>query len=214
MTFNAASRLRSLEDRSAALGSSRCELPGICIVSRNLQSCHTPLGSAARAGGSKIKLLLLKPRPPWRRCGRSWLRKHRAPRAAPVVADARLTARPHARVSAVSGTTLDSRAWDTVTVPKPLNKICLRGICVHCICTLLRRGSLSIVVTRGSHGLRLFCVCCVERALLEDPEPNPFSLAASSAASALGWMGCSCLAAAWAMGDSRGFSSLSWSNKT
>ena len=27
MTFNAASRLRSLEDRSAALGSSRCELP-------------------------------------------------------------------------------------------------------------------------------------------------------------------------------------------
>ena len=29
MTFNAASRLRSLEDRSAALGSSRCELPGM-----------------------------------------------------------------------------------------------------------------------------------------------------------------------------------------
>ena len=27
MTFNAASRPRSLEDRSAALGSSRCELP-------------------------------------------------------------------------------------------------------------------------------------------------------------------------------------------
>ena len=29
MTFNAASRLRSLKDRSAALGSSRCELPGM-----------------------------------------------------------------------------------------------------------------------------------------------------------------------------------------
>ena len=45
MTFNAASRLRSLEDRIAALGSSRCKLPG--IVLRNLQSCHTPLGLAA-----------------------------------------------------------------------------------------------------------------------------------------------------------------------
>ena len=32
MTFNAASRLRSLEDRSAALGSSRCELPGMHSV--------------------------------------------------------------------------------------------------------------------------------------------------------------------------------------
>ena len=46
MTFNAASRLRSLEDRSAALGSRRCERR-VCIVSRNLQSCHTPLGLAA-----------------------------------------------------------------------------------------------------------------------------------------------------------------------
>ena len=46
MTFNAASRLRSLEDRSAALGqvAANCR---VCIVSRNLQSCHTPLGSAA-----------------------------------------------------------------------------------------------------------------------------------------------------------------------
>ena len=32
MTFNAASRLRSLKDRSAALGSSRCELPGMHSV--------------------------------------------------------------------------------------------------------------------------------------------------------------------------------------
>ena len=32
MTFNAASRLRSLEDRSAALGSRRCELPGMHSV--------------------------------------------------------------------------------------------------------------------------------------------------------------------------------------
>ena len=35
MTFNAASRLRSLEDRSAALGSSRCELPGMHSVPKS-----------------------------------------------------------------------------------------------------------------------------------------------------------------------------------
>ena len=36
MTFNAASRLRSLEDRSAALGSRRCELPDICSLAIRL----------------------------------------------------------------------------------------------------------------------------------------------------------------------------------
>ena len=35
MTFNAASRLRSLEDRSAALGSRRCELPGMHSVPKS-----------------------------------------------------------------------------------------------------------------------------------------------------------------------------------
>ena len=35
MTFNAASRLRSLEDRSAALGSSRGELPGMHSVPKS-----------------------------------------------------------------------------------------------------------------------------------------------------------------------------------
>ena len=35
MTFNAASRLRSLEDRSAALGSSRCELSGMHSVPKS-----------------------------------------------------------------------------------------------------------------------------------------------------------------------------------
>ena len=35
MTFNAASRLRSLEDRSAALGSSRCELPDMHSVPKS-----------------------------------------------------------------------------------------------------------------------------------------------------------------------------------
>ena len=48
MTFNAASRLRSLEGRSAVRRwgqvAANCR---VCIVSRNLQSCHPPLGSAA-----------------------------------------------------------------------------------------------------------------------------------------------------------------------
>ena len=35
MTFNAAIRLRSLEDRSAALGSSRCELPSMHSVPKS-----------------------------------------------------------------------------------------------------------------------------------------------------------------------------------
>ena len=35
MTFNAASRLPSLEDRSAALGSRRCELPGMHSVPKS-----------------------------------------------------------------------------------------------------------------------------------------------------------------------------------
>ena len=35
MTFNAASRLQSLEDRSAALGSRRCELPGMHSVPKS-----------------------------------------------------------------------------------------------------------------------------------------------------------------------------------
>ena len=35
MTFNAESRLRSLEDRSAALGSSRCELTGMHSVPKS-----------------------------------------------------------------------------------------------------------------------------------------------------------------------------------
>ena len=62
MTFNAASRLRSLEDRSAALGSSRCELPvmhsvptsavlpyasGVGGLSRRLLNRATPYVAAA-----------------------------------------------------------------------------------------------------------------------------------------------------------------------
>ena len=62
MTFNAASRLRSLEDRSAALGSSRCELPvmhsvpksavlpyasGVGGLSRRLSNRATPYVAAA-----------------------------------------------------------------------------------------------------------------------------------------------------------------------
>ena len=52
MTFNAASRLRSLEDRSAALGSSRCELPGMHSVPK---SAVLPYGSGV--GGLSRRLL-------------------------------------------------------------------------------------------------------------------------------------------------------------
>ena len=52
MTFNAASRLRSLEDRSAALGSSRCELPGMHSVP---QSAVLPYASGV--GGLSRRLL-------------------------------------------------------------------------------------------------------------------------------------------------------------
>ena len=52
MTFNAASRLRSLEDRSAALGSSRCELPGMHGV---LKSAVLPYASGV--GGLSRRLL-------------------------------------------------------------------------------------------------------------------------------------------------------------
>ena len=50
MTFNAASRLRSLEDRSAALGSRRCELPG-------MHSVPTSLPYASGVGGLSRRLL-------------------------------------------------------------------------------------------------------------------------------------------------------------
>ena len=68
MTFNAASRLRSLEDRSAALGSSRCELPGMHSVpksavlpyasgvgglSRRLLSSSSSSSSSSRSSSSK-----------------------------------------------------------------------------------------------------------------------------------------------------------------
>ena len=51
MTFNAASRLRLLEDEVRRWGhvAANCR---VCKVSPNLQSCHTPLGLAASAGGS------------------------------------------------------------------------------------------------------------------------------------------------------------------
>ena len=52
MTFNAASRLRSLEDRSAALGSRRCELPGMHSV---LKSAVLPYASGV--GGLSRRLL-------------------------------------------------------------------------------------------------------------------------------------------------------------
>ena len=52
MTFNAASRLRSLEDRSAALGSSRCELPGMHSVP---ESAVLPYASGV--GGLSRRLL-------------------------------------------------------------------------------------------------------------------------------------------------------------
>ena len=52
MTFNAASRLRSLEDRSAALGSSRCELPGMHSVPNS-----AVLPYASGVGGLSRRLL-------------------------------------------------------------------------------------------------------------------------------------------------------------
>ena len=52
MTFNAASRLRSLEDRSAALGSSRCELPGMHGVPKS-----AVLPYASGVGGLSRRLL-------------------------------------------------------------------------------------------------------------------------------------------------------------
>ena len=52
MTFNAASRLRSLEDRSAALGSSRCELPGMHSVPKS-----AVLPYASGVGGLSGRLL-------------------------------------------------------------------------------------------------------------------------------------------------------------
>ena len=52
MTFNAASRLRSLKDRSAALGSSRCELPGMHSVPKS-----AVLPYASGVGGMSRRLL-------------------------------------------------------------------------------------------------------------------------------------------------------------
>ena len=52
MTFNATSRLRSLEDRSAALGSSRCELPGMHSVPKS-----AVLPYASGVGGLSRRLL-------------------------------------------------------------------------------------------------------------------------------------------------------------
>ena len=52
MTFNATSRLRSLDDRSAALGSSRCKLPGMYSV---LKSAVLPYASGV--GGLSRRLL-------------------------------------------------------------------------------------------------------------------------------------------------------------
>ena len=52
MTFNAASRLRSLEDRRAALGSSRCELPGMHSVPKS-----AVLPYASGVGGLSRRLL-------------------------------------------------------------------------------------------------------------------------------------------------------------
>ena len=52
MTFNAASRLRSLEDRSVALGSRRCELPGMHSVPKS-----AVLPYASGVGGLSRRLL-------------------------------------------------------------------------------------------------------------------------------------------------------------
>ena len=53
MTFNAASRLRSLEDRSAALGSRRCELPGMHSVPKS-----AVLPYASGVGGLSRRLFI------------------------------------------------------------------------------------------------------------------------------------------------------------
>ena len=58
MTFNAASRLRSLEDRSAALGSSRCELPGMHSVPKS-----AVLPYASGVGGLSRRLLNMNAAP-------------------------------------------------------------------------------------------------------------------------------------------------------
>ena len=55
MTFNAASRLRSLEDRSAALGSPRCELPGMHSVPTS-----AVLPYASGVGGLSRRLLIYR----------------------------------------------------------------------------------------------------------------------------------------------------------
>ena len=52
MTFNATSWLRSLEDRSAALGSRRCELPGMHSVPKS-----AVLPYASGVGGLSRRLL-------------------------------------------------------------------------------------------------------------------------------------------------------------
>ena len=52
MTFNAESRLRSLEDRSAALGSSRCELPGMHSLPKSAVLLY-----ASGVGGLSRRLL-------------------------------------------------------------------------------------------------------------------------------------------------------------
>ena len=52
ITFNAASRLRSLENRSAVLGSSRCELPGMHSVPKS-----AVLPYASGVGGLSRRLL-------------------------------------------------------------------------------------------------------------------------------------------------------------
>ena len=52
MTFNAASLLRSLEDRSATLGSRRCELPGMHSVPTS-----AVLPYASGVGGLSRRLL-------------------------------------------------------------------------------------------------------------------------------------------------------------
>ena len=63
MTFNAASRLRSLEDRSAALGSNRCELPGMHSVPKS-----AVLPYASGVGGLSRRLLNYIVRPiPYRK---------------------------------------------------------------------------------------------------------------------------------------------------
>ena len=62
MTFNAASRLRSLEDRSAALGSRRCELPGMHSLPKS-----AVLPYASGVGGLSRRLLNILPQSDWHR---------------------------------------------------------------------------------------------------------------------------------------------------